>query len=111
MADPTKKAAIQDQFFQSALAGLRKGVMEYENDPLLPILQGEIQKRTAAYQSLSAEEETKLLMLNDAQKKAILEQDKSTKAGYLAATPNLTNAGVKAHPKFAAYEASIGASH
>ena len=111
MADPTKRAAIQDQFFQSALAGLRKGVMEYENDPLLPILQTEIQKRTASYQNLSAEEETKLLMLNEDQKKAILDQDKSTKIGYLAATPTLSNAGVKAHPKFQAYEASIGASH
>jgi len=39
--------------------------MEYDNDPLLPILQGEIQKRTSAYKSLSAEEERNLLMLND----------------------------------------------
>lgn len=39
--------------------------MEYENDPLLPILQGEIQQRTAAYKNLSAAEEQKLLMLND----------------------------------------------
>ena len=31
--------------------------MEYENDPLLPILQDEIKKRTAAYANLSAEEE------------------------------------------------------
>ena len=38
LADPTEQAAIKEQFFQSALAGLRKGVMEYENDPLLPIL-------------------------------------------------------------------------
>jgi hypothetical protein len=54
MADPSSRAAIQDQFFQSALAGLRKGIMEYETDPLLPILQEEIQSRTAAYQNLSA---------------------------------------------------------
>lgn len=54
MADPSSRAAIQDQFFQSALAGLRKGIMQYENDPLLPILQEEIQSRTAAYQNLSA---------------------------------------------------------
>ena len=46
LADPTERAMIQDQFFQSALAGLRKGIMEYENDPLLPILQKEIQNRT-----------------------------------------------------------------
>ena len=85
--------------------------MEYENDPLLPILQSEIQQRTARYQSLSAAEEQKLLMLTDAQKKAVLEQDKSAKNGYLASTPSLNNAGVKAHPKFVAYENSIGAGH
>lgn len=49
LADPTERAMIQDQFFQSALVGLRKGIMEYENDPLLPILQNEIQIRTSAY--------------------------------------------------------------
>ena len=29
LADPSSRAEIQDQFFQSALQGLRKGVMEY----------------------------------------------------------------------------------
>ena len=50
-------------------------------------------------------------MLNDAQKKAIVAQDKSIKDGYLAAVPKLSNAAVKSHDKFKAYEASIGASH
>jgi len=85
--------------------------MEYENDPLLPILQSEINARTAAYKNLSADEEQKLLMLNDAQKKAIVSQDKSIKDQYLSAVPKLTNAAVKSHDKFKAYEASIGASH
>ena len=49
--------------FQSALEGIRKGRMEYENDPLLPILSEEIMKRTEAYKGLSAEEESKLLSL------------------------------------------------
>lgn len=49
LANPAARAVIQDQFFQSALSGLRKGVMEYENDPLLPILQDEIRTRTQAY--------------------------------------------------------------
>ena len=47
-------------------------------------------------------------MLNDAQKKAISEQDKTAKNSYLAAAPALTNAGIKAHPKFTAYTNSIG---
>lgn len=85
--------------------------MEYENDPLLPILQEEIQNRTSAYQNLSAAEEQKLLMLNDAQKSAILAQDKSTKNGYLNAAPSITNGGVKAHDKFVAYAATISPAH
>ena len=110
MADPTSRAAIQDQFFQSALIGLRKGIMDYENDPLLPILQGEIASRTAAYQNLSASEEQKLLMLNDAQKQAILAQDKSTKEHFLAAAPKISHAGLKSHDKYKQYAASIAAS-
>lgn len=57
LADPTQRAKIQDDFFASALVGLRKGVMEYDNDPLLPILQSEIKMRTSAYQNLTAMEE------------------------------------------------------
>lgn len=111
LADPTQRAVIQDQFFQSALIGLRKGIMEYDNDPLLPILQSEIEKRTSAYKSLSAEEERNLLMLNDTQKKAIVDQDKQIKQQYLNAPPAINNSGVKAQEKYLAYEASIGASH
>lgn len=111
LADPTSRAAIDEQFFQSALSGLRKGVMEYENDPLLPILQSEIKTRTAAYSSLSALEEQKLLMLNDSQKKAIVSSDKATKDQYLSAVPKLTNAAIKSQDKFKAYEAAISAAH
>lgn len=85
--------------------------MEYENDPLLPILQEEIVQRTAAYKNLSAEEEQKLLMLNDAQKKAVVDQDKQAKNIFLARSPSITNAGVKAHEKFQMYVTSIGGSH
>ena len=108
LADPTSRAAIEDQFFESALAGLRKGVMEYENDPLLPILQQEIQNRTSQYANLSAAEEQQLLMLNDTQKKVILETDKAAKEAYLAKKPEISNAGVKAHEKYQQYVTSIG---
>lgn len=108
LADPATRAVIEDQFFESALAGLRKGVMEYENDPLLPILQQEINNRTAQYANLSAAEEQSLLMLNAQQKKVILESDKSAKEAYLAKQPAISNAGVKSHDKFKAYVTSIG---
>jgi len=50
-------------------------------------------------------------MLKDNQKKAILEQDKSAKEGYLNAAPQISNAAVKGHPKYQAYAASMAAQH
>ena len=50
-------------------------------------------------------------MLTDAQKKAVLEQDKSAKASFLSSAPKISNASVKNHEKYKAYEASIGSSH
>ena len=50
-------------------------------------------------------------MLTDAQKKAVVEQDKGAKAAYLAAAPKISNAAVKNHDKYKAYEASIGSHH
>ena len=57
--------------------------MEYENDPLLPILAEEITKRTESYKGLTAEEESKLLALTAEQKRIITENDKMTKAEFL----------------------------
>ena len=65
LADPTTRAEIDQGLFESALAGIRKGVMEYENDPLLPLVTKEINARTQAYAGLSSEEESKLLQLTD----------------------------------------------
>ena len=45
--------------------------MTYKNDPLLPILQTEVNNRTKAYANLSAEEEAKLLSLSAENKKVI----------------------------------------
>ena len=89
MTDPVERADIDEKMFQSALAGIRKGRMEYENDPLLPILSDEIMKRTESFKGLSAEEESKLLALTAEQKRIITENDKMTKAGFLKQVPKL----------------------
>lgn len=36
--DPNQRDAIQLGAFESALDGIRNGLMTYKNDPLLPIL-------------------------------------------------------------------------
>ena len=63
LTDPTLRQDIEDKFFQSALAGIRAGVMKYENDPLLPIIEDEIKVRSENFKGLSSEEESKLLSL------------------------------------------------
>ena len=36
--DPATRSEIDEGMFQSALLGIRRGEMIYENDPLLPIV-------------------------------------------------------------------------
>ena len=110
MTDPVERADIDEKMFQSALAGIRKGRMEYENDPLLPILSDEIMKRTESFKGLSAEEESKQLALTAEQKRIITENDKMTKAGFLKQVPKLSHPTLKASEKFVSFTNSIGAS-
>ena len=100
MNDAAQSAEIKEKAFQSALAGIRKGTMTYENDPLLPILTEEVMSRTSAYQSLSAAEESKMLSLTADQKRIVVDQDRKAKQEFLTATPSINNAAVKAHEKY-----------
>jgi len=61
LADPVQSKVIKEGAFKAAIAGIRDGSMTYKGDPLLPILQEEIQARTTEYGSLSPEAESKLL--------------------------------------------------
>ena len=82
--------------------------MTYKQDPILPILQGEIEARTSAFQALSPAEESDLLQLNAEQKRAISDSDKREKQAYLMAQPNINHAGVKMHEKYRNYVAGLG---
>lgn len=50
--------------------------MRYEEDPLLPLLQREMEARINHFKGLSAEEESKLLSLTADQRRIIAEQDR-----------------------------------
>ena len=50
--------------------------MKYENDPLLPMLQNEMQKRIAHFKGLTPEEEGKLLSLTAEQRRVIADLDR-----------------------------------
>lgn len=95
ITDPATQAEVQRNAFKSALAGISSGVMKFEHDPLLPILQGEMQNRIAHFKGLSAEEEGKLLSLNADQRRVVADLDRKAKEDYLHATPNINIPGLK----------------
>ena len=107
LQDPAKRAEIDDQFFQSALAGIRAGVMKYENDPLLPIVTDEIAARSDAFRGLSADEESDLLQLTQDQKQLLVHADRAAKKEFLTSQPAIANNGVKTHEKYQSYVTSI----
>lgn len=105
--DPAKKAEIHGAAFESALQGIRDGVMTYKNDPLLPILQNEVANRTAAYAHMTADEESKLLSLSDANKKVLAATDRRAKDEFLQSAPSINHAGVRMHEKYQSYVAQV----
>jgi hypothetical protein len=98
--EPGTKDSVQQAAFQAALAGIRSGLMKYEHDPLLPLLQSEMQARIAHFKGLSAEEESKLLSLTKEQRKVIADNDRKAKVEYLSTAPNINNPGIKSHEKY-----------
>ena len=57
--------------------------MSYKGDPLLPIVQAEVQNRTAAFANLSAADESNLMSLTSDHKRIIADNDKKAKVEYL----------------------------
>lgn len=84
--------------------------MEYVNDPILPILTGEINRRSDEFKNLTPAEESKLLSLNSDQRRIIADNDKKAKAEFLHTVPSISNPGVKMNPKFKSYVQSVGGS-
>lgn len=111
LADPEQSKAIKEASFQSALQGIRDGSMSYKGDPLMPILTNEIESRVNAYKSLSAEEETQLLSLNDQQKRVVADADRRDRQAFLTQQPNINNPSIKTNQKYLNYVDSLKAAH
>lgn len=109
--DPAQREAILRGSFLSALAGIRSGVMHYENDPLMPILTKEMEARTTRFLNLTPEEESEMLQLTPDQRKIVANQDKNSKKDYLNSVPAIANAGVKGHQKYKDYIAHHSTKH
>lgn len=111
LADASKKQEILDKSFQDALQGIRAGKMTYEKDPLLPLLQEEMNRRISEFKGLSSDEEGRLLALTPDQRRIIADQDRKTKNDYLGQAASINNAGVKAHEKYRRFQEAVNNIH
>jgi len=103
--DPAQSESIKRASFESALNGIRSGIMTYEGDPILPMIQSEISSRLTKFQGLSKEEESALLALTADQKKIVVDNDRKLKNEFLGAAPAINHGTVKETAKFKAYVA------
>ena len=101
--DPSHSAEIRRSSFESALAGIRSGRMVYENDKILPLIEGEISERLQRFKGMSSEEESKLLQLTDEQRRIVSENDRKMKNEFLQAPPHITHGAVKMNDKYRSY--------
>jgi len=91
------RAEIQRKIFDSALEGLAKGKMEYNNDPILPIVYDYVKTNMQKYTNLTPEEQSKLISLSEAQLHALKESDKRARQEYLEEEPKGLDSTLKAH--------------
>jgi hypothetical protein len=85
--------------------------MKYEHDPLLPLLQKEMQERIAHFKGLTPEEESKLLSLTTEQRRTIADMDRKAKIEYLSTVPNINNPGIKSHEKYKNFVDIVNSVH
>jgi hypothetical protein len=69
--------------------------MQYENDPILPLIQAEIKRKLEPLTKLTQDQENKMFALSADQKKQVAENDHRAKLGYLTNPPNITSGSVK----------------
>lgn len=96
-ADPDR---FRRDSFASALDGIRKGKMDFELDPVLPIFKEKVAEKSAEYKSLTAEDEARLLSLSGQQREIVATGDKIQKEAYITAAPQVSSASLRVHPKF-----------
>jgi hypothetical protein len=101
---------IQKRMFESALEGLSKGQMNYNNDPILPLVQSYVKENLKKYSNLSPEEQSKLISLSESQLQSLRDADKRAKAEYLETEPKGLDNALKAHEQVKKMFANWGKS-
>jgi hypothetical protein len=99
--------AIEQGIFESALRGIEKGQMTYQDDPLLPFVVRALEQNVRNFSSLSAEEQRRLISLSTEQLESIRANDQRLKKEFLESEPKIDPA-LKAHPSAARQLAGWG---
>ena len=92
--DTLKKA------FGSALAGIKKGKMMYEGDPLLPVVQKYLDKFIQDLEGMPESDMSKALGLTADQRTMLKAQDERNEQVFLSQAPPIKHPKVLAHPLF-----------
>jgi hypothetical protein len=91
---------IRRQAFQSALIGIRKGKMTYENEPLLPRLLAYIEEFKTKAEALTEKEQAELIGLTKDQKLVISSIDKKIEQAFVHGLPDIKHPKILASSKF-----------
>lgn len=86
-----KKAEVLAKSLDSAIDGLSKGFMDYDNDPLLPLILSSIENNVKKITSLTPQEQANLISLTAEQLKSIKDGDVRARKEFLETLPNLDN--------------------
>lgn len=91
---------IRKQAFQSALIGIKKGKMTYENDPLLPRLVKYIDEFRIKAEKLTEEEQAEAFGLTKDQKNVIMGVDKKLEEAFIKAVPPIKHSKITSNVHF-----------
>ena len=101
--DPAHSAEIKRASFESALDGLKTGIMTYSSDKILPMIESEIKDRLHKFDGMTAAEEGALLSISPEQRRTLADNDKKLKNEFLAAQPAIGHGAVKMNEKYKNY--------
>lgn len=106
--DGPQRAQIQKEIFESALIGLSKGYMEYEKDPILPLVKSYIKNSVSKYTNLPEEQQRSLVSLTESQINSLRDLDRKAKREFLETEPKGLDSSLKSNEQARKILASWG---
>lgn len=89
VAYKANKAKIEADIFELALEGIANGRMDYAKDPILPFIVETIKKTVARFETLSKEEQEKLVALTEEQLTSVRNADARARDEFILAEPKI----------------------